>query len=128
MNTSTTETVLLTAAQFLNHWRGHRALTRRVIEEFPENQLFTFTAGDMRSFGVIAWELHGVSADTMRGLGTGDWSMSPHAPSRKEKRTAHRRAGLLVLREPRDRNSECVMRPLFRSALPLWKLAVSVFL
>jgi uncharacterized damage-inducible protein DinB len=79
MNTSTTETVLLTAAQFLEHWRGHRKLTRRVIEAFPEDQLFALTAGGMRSFGVIAWELHVVSDDTLRGLETGDWAMSERA-------------------------------------------------
>ena len=85
MNTSTTETVLLTTAQFLNHWRGHRTLTRRVIEAFPEDQLFTFTAGGMRPFGVIAWELHGVSDDTLRGLQTGDWAMPERsAPSSKQ--------------------------------------------
>ena len=85
MNTSTAETVLLNAAQFLEHWQGHRTLTRRVIEAFPEDQLFTFIAGGMRSFGVIAWELHGVSDDTLRGLGTGDWATSQHPrPSSKQ--------------------------------------------
>ena len=76
MNTSATETVLLTAAQFLEHWQGHRKLTRRVIDAFPEDQLFGFTAGGMRSFGVIAWELHVVSDDTLRGLQTNDWATS----------------------------------------------------
>ena len=31
----------------LEHWRGHRRLTRRVIEAFPEDQLFTFSIGGM---------------------------------------------------------------------------------
>ena len=85
MNTSTAEIVFLRAAQFLEHWRGHRKLTRRVIEAFPEDQLFTFTAGGMRPFGVIAWELHVVSDDTLRGLQTNDWAMSqrPHPKSKQ---------------------------------------------
>ena len=78
MNTPTAEIVLLNAAQFLEHWQGHRKLTRRVIEAFSEDQLFSFTAGGMRSFGVIAWELHVVSDDTLRGLGTNDWANSQH--------------------------------------------------
>jgi uncharacterized damage-inducible protein DinB len=76
MNTSTAENALLTPAQFLEHWQGHRNLTRRVIEAFPDDQLFTFTAGGMRPFGVIAWELHGVADDTLRGLQENDWTMS----------------------------------------------------
>lgn len=85
MNTFATENTLLTAAQFLEHWQGHRTLTRRVIEAFPEDQLFGFTAGGMRPFGVIAWELHGVSADTLRGLQTGDWPMPQRSePSSKQ--------------------------------------------
>jgi uncharacterized damage-inducible protein DinB len=85
MNTSTTETALLTTAQFLEHWQGHRKLTRRVIEAFPENQLFSFTAGGMRPFGVLAWELHVVSDDTLRGLETDDWVMPqrPHPNSKQ---------------------------------------------
>jgi uncharacterized damage-inducible protein DinB len=80
MNTSATENALLTAAQFLEHWQGHRKLTRRIIEAFPEDQLFAFSAGGMRPFGVIAWELHAVSDDTLRGLQTGDWTMSQRPP------------------------------------------------
>ena len=85
MNTPTAEHPLLSTAQFLEHWRGHRALTRRVLEAFPEDQLFTFTAGGMRPFGVIAWELHGVADDTLRGLETGDWTM-PQRPRPESKR------------------------------------------
>jgi uncharacterized damage-inducible protein DinB len=80
MNTSTAESVVLSRAQFLEQWRGHRTLTRRVIEAFPEDQLFSFSAGGMRPFGVIAWELHGVADDTLRGLGTGDWTMAQKTP------------------------------------------------
>lgn len=35
---------LLTLDDLLTHWQGHRGLTRRVIEAFPEDQLLSFTA------------------------------------------------------------------------------------
>lgn len=57
----------------LAHWQGHRRLTRRVIEAFPEDQLFTFEIGEMRPFGVMARELLSMAAPMARGLATGEW-------------------------------------------------------
>ncbi|WP_102126176.1 DinB family protein [Deinococcus planocerae] len=65
---------LMTPEYLLAHWQGHRRLTRRIIEAFPEDQLFSFTAAPpMRSFGELAWEMHGVAAYTLGGLVTDDW-------------------------------------------------------
>ncbi|WP_216319362.1 DinB family protein [Deinococcus aestuarii] len=65
---------LMTPEFLLADWQGHRRLTRRVIEAFPDDQLFTFTAAPpMRSFGELAWEMHGVAAYTLDGLVTDDW-------------------------------------------------------
>jgi uncharacterized damage-inducible protein DinB len=85
MNTSVTETAMLTTAQFVEHYKGHRKLTRRIIDAFPEDQLFAFTVGGMRPFGVIAWELHVVADDTLRGLQTNHWEMPqrPHPDSKQ---------------------------------------------
>ena len=52
-----TESVFLTPATVLEHWQGQRRLTRRMIELFPEDQLFTFSLGGMRPFGKFAIEL-----------------------------------------------------------------------
>ena len=57
----------------LAHWQGHRGLTRRVIEAFPEEQLYTFSLGGMRPFGVMANELLAIGSPMMQGLVTGDW-------------------------------------------------------
>lgn len=67
--------VIVTPEGFLKHWLGHRALTRRVIEAFPEDQLFTFSAAEpMRPFGALAWEIQQVSEMTLDGLLTGEWA------------------------------------------------------
>ncbi|MGO1245712.1 MAG: DinB family protein [Sphingobacterium sp.] len=43
--------------KFLAHWQGHRSLTRRVIEKFPEEELFTHRVGEMRPFADMVKEL-----------------------------------------------------------------------
>lgn len=65
--------------QFLHHWLGHRRLTRRVIEAFPADQLFSFTpAPPVRSFGQLAWEVHGQSEEIVLGLIDGTWGSPTH--------------------------------------------------
>lgn len=69
-----TQPPIVTPEGFLAHWQGHRRLTRRAIEAFPEDKLFTYTAAPpMRPFGVMAWEIHQVSELTLNGLLTGEW-------------------------------------------------------
>ena len=58
------------------HWQGHRRLTRRVIEAFPEDQLFTFSVGGMRPFGALALEMLSMAVPMMRGAVSGDWTTS----------------------------------------------------
>jgi len=64
----------VTPAALLAHWQGHRRLTRRVIEAFPEDQLFTFTLGGMRPFGEMAMELVSMAGPTVEGIATGEWA------------------------------------------------------
>jgi hypothetical protein len=42
MTTETTTMNLVTADALLNNWQGHRRLTRKTIEAFPEEKLFQF--------------------------------------------------------------------------------------
>ena len=41
----------------LKHWQGHRALTRKVIEAFPEDKLFNYSIGGMRTFSEMVKEI-----------------------------------------------------------------------
>jgi len=66
-----------TASEMLKLIQGHRALTRRVIEVFPEDQLFTFSIGGMRTFGEIATELAFMFVPTLQGIVTGEWTFEP---------------------------------------------------
>lgn len=67
------QTLVITPEALLQHWQGHRQLTRRVIEAFPENELFQFSVGGMRPFSVLALELISIADGGMEGLVTGKW-------------------------------------------------------
>ncbi len=56
------------------HWQGHRRVTRRVIEAFPEPDLFHFSIGGMRPFASMALEMISMAGAGVRGVATGDWS------------------------------------------------------
>jgi len=60
----------------LVHWQGHRRLTRRVIDAFPDDKLFTFSVGGMRPFGALAMEMLTMAVPMVRGALTGDWNAS----------------------------------------------------
>lgn len=45
-----------TPEELLENWQGHRRLTRRVIEAFPEKELFEFSVGGMRPFAEMVKE------------------------------------------------------------------------
>lgn len=67
-------TVVITPQTLLEHWQGHRGLTRRIIDAFPEDQLFSFTLGGMRSFGELANEFLSMAVPSVRGMLTGEWT------------------------------------------------------
>jgi uncharacterized damage-inducible protein DinB len=79
----------ITPEALLAHWQGHRRLTRRVIDAFPDDKLFTFSVGGMRPFGELALEMLTMAVPMVRGVSTGDWKM--------EKREARPKTEILRL-------------------------------
>lgn len=73
---STPSPQVVTPDALLEHWQGHRRLTRRVIEAFPEDQLSTFSLAGMRPFGEMAMELLGIAVPMVRGVVEGEWDTS----------------------------------------------------
>lgn len=76
----------MSSEQFLQHWQGHRALTRRTIVAFPDDKLFTFSVGGMRPFSVLAMEFLAMAVPTLHGVITGEWKSydSPKATTKEE--------------------------------------------
>ena len=66
-------TQIVTKDQLLEHWQGHRRLTRRIIEAIPEDKLFSYSIGSMRPFGALALEMIGMAIPGMPGLVDGSW-------------------------------------------------------
>jgi uncharacterized damage-inducible protein DinB len=67
------EAAVITPAQLLRQWQNHRTLTRRVIEAFPEKELYTFSIGGMRPFAELAMEIVGMAVPGLKGIVTGNW-------------------------------------------------------
>ena len=57
----------------LKHWQGHRRLTRRVIEAFPEDSFTTYSVGGMRPFSELALEMIEMASPGIKGFVSGDW-------------------------------------------------------
>jgi len=66
----------ITPDALLSHWQAHRRLTRRVIDVFPEDKLFTFSIGGMRTFGELSLELLTMALPMARGIATSEWDQS----------------------------------------------------
>jgi len=76
METTTKETQKtgsLSTETILTQWLGHRKLTRRVFEAFPEDKLFTHSIGSMRTVAQLASELLTLGAPGIRGVVKGTW-------------------------------------------------------
>ena len=77
--TTATAAAFISPAELLKHWQGHRRLTRRMIEAFPDDKLFSFSVGGMRPFGELAAEMLGMAEPTVRGVVTGEWTQYAQA-------------------------------------------------
>jgi uncharacterized damage-inducible protein DinB len=69
-------TGVISAEALLEHWQGHRRVTRRVIEAFPEDKLFQYSVGGMRPFSELAMEFLKMAVPIAHGVATGEWKES----------------------------------------------------
>ena len=65
--------VVIPCDALLEHWQGHRRVTRRMIQAFPDDALFGFSIGGMRPFSAMALEMIRMASAGMRGLATREW-------------------------------------------------------
>ncbi len=73
MATETMQVNVLSAEDLLKNWQGHRRLTRKTIEAFPEDKLFAFSVGGMRPFSEMAIEFVKMVIPIVDGVATGKW-------------------------------------------------------
>jgi len=86
MTAAATLPSIITASDLLKYWQGHRRLTRRTIEAFPEDKLFQFSVGGMRPFSEMAWEFIRMAVPIVNGVATGKWEelQAPKATTKSE--------------------------------------------
>lgn len=78
-NQTLSETTGIDLKTLLDHWQEHRRLTRRVIEAYPEDKLFTFSVGGMRPFANLVMEMITIAQPGIYGMVTGNWAV-PNRP------------------------------------------------
>jgi uncharacterized damage-inducible protein DinB len=88
---------IITQSTLLDHWQGHRRVTRRLIEAFPEDQLFNYSIGGMRPFADMAKEILGLSGIGLQGVLTGNWTPTAGLNYQAGKSTAKTKEELLLL-------------------------------
>src|SRR5688572_1689991 len=77
---------IITPEELLEYWQGHRRVTRKVIEAFPEEQLFNYSIGGMRPFATLAMEMLGMAGPGIHGILTGNWQTPwPHTGTQSPK-------------------------------------------
>ncbi|HEX8298040.1 MAG TPA: DinB family protein [Rubricoccaceae bacterium] len=117
---------ILTPDGLLGHWLGHRRLTRRTIEAFPDDETFsTFSIGGMRTFSSLVNEFLATAEPTLRGIVTGEWPWEPTAPPATRAEALQRWDAATVQIEalwaeiPADRFGETVTA-FGRWTMPVW--------
>lgn len=61
-------TAIITPEELLLHWQGHRRLTRKVLEAFPEKELFEFSIGGMRTYADLTKEMLSIAVPGLDGI------------------------------------------------------------
>jgi uncharacterized damage-inducible protein DinB len=94
---STASPLFLSTHHLLDHWQGHRKLTRRVIEAFPDDKFFDYRVGEMRCFADMMKEILDISAPGVKGIATGEWPASDGSWSHNAKEVAGSKTEFLKL-------------------------------
>lgn len=63
---------ILSKEDLLQHWLGHRTLTKKTIEKFPEKELFEFSIGGMRTFADQVKEIISLAVPGLKELTGGE--------------------------------------------------------
>ncbi|ARK12818.1 DinB family protein [Fibrella sp. ES10-3-2-2] len=69
----TMDQIVLSPQQLLAHWQGHRGLTRRLIEAYPEEHFGSYTLGGMRPCSALMDEVLQLADQSMQGVVSGQW-------------------------------------------------------
>lgn len=97
---------VIATEDLLVHWQGHRRLTRRAIEAFPENEFFNYSIGGMRPFSEMVLEMIGLASSGMKGVLTGEWDKVGALPHHTNDSKPATKAAILKLWDELTANIE----------------------
>jgi hypothetical protein len=89
--------IILSPEQLLAHWQGHRGLTRRLIEAYPEEHFFSYTLGGMRPCSALIDEVLQMAGQSMQGVISGKWPSigeGSEAPPKQRRSSRYWRSGI----------------------------------
>lgn len=69
----TMDQIVISPEQLLAHWQGHRGLTRRLIEAYPDEHFFSYSLGGMRPCSALIDEVLQMADQSMQGVISGEW-------------------------------------------------------
>ena len=85
-STANKATMAVSSEELLAHYQGHRNLTRRTIEAFPEEEFFSHSIGGMRTFAEMVQELLGIAGPGMLEIVSGNTApLNEHLEHRNSK-------------------------------------------
>lgn len=79
------------------HWQGHRRLTRKLIEIFPEEKLFNYSIGGMRPCSSLIMEIIRLAALGLHGFVVGNWEVPEELRKYSEEAMPSSREDILKL-------------------------------
>ncbi len=68
MSTTVAEMQVISPRKLLKHWQGHRTLTRRIIEKFPEQDFLEFSIAGMRTPAQLTAELLSIGGPALKAI------------------------------------------------------------
>lgn len=71
LETSEKINAIITPEELAAHWKGHRGLTRKLIEAFPEKEYFEYSIGGMRPAAQLVQEMMDLGAAGVREMAGG---------------------------------------------------------
>ena len=81
-----TTSPVITPDQLFDHWQGHRRLSRKMIEIFPEEEFYHFSIAGMRTYAQLTMEMIDLAAPGIHGIATGNWR--PYGDSGQNQHTS----------------------------------------
>lgn len=85
MEATATTTPIISKDELLKHYLGHRFLTRRTIEAFPEKEFFEFSIGGMRTAAQLTTELLSIAGPSLKAIANSEITgySEPEVPATK---------------------------------------------